>query len=545
MNPDDSLKLAKTSDPAIWIHLPDTVGEGGEGSLAGLPFAVKDNIDVKGMPTTAACPGYRYQPEHSSTVVDRLCAEGAVPIGKTNLDQFATGLVGVRSPYGVPENPYHSKMIPGGSSSGSAVAVARGQVAFALGTDTAGSGRVPAAFNNLVGVKPSRGLVSAHGVVPACRSLDCVSIFSQSVSLARKVFQVINAADSQDAWSRKDRTQQFRLGPPTFGVPCSDQLDFSKMPGYAPLFEAAAKKMEGLGWKRVEVNLEPFLETARLLYGGPWVAERTAAIEDFLRKTPEELHPVTRGIIEGGFQQGAVDTFKSWYRLRELQDAVVPVWEGIDVLLTPTVPAHYSVEEVEADPVATNSHLGLYTNWMNLLDLCAVAIPAGWTDNGLPFGITLQSPALHDEYLMDLAEEFLGEKKPDAGPPPGWVTVAVCGAHLEGLPLNGQLTERGSVLRKRTQSAPCYRFIALPGEIAKPGMIRVPEGGASIDLELWDMPVEHFGSFVALIPPPLGIGSVQLEDGSWVKGFSCEAIAAEEAEDITAFGSWRSYLASR
>jgi len=541
----DALEKARSGDPAIWIHLPDSVSEGGPGELAGLTFAVKDNIDVAGMPTTAACPGYQYQPEQSATVVDLLCAEGAVPVGKTNLDQFATGLVGVRSPYGVPENPYHSRMIPGGSSSGSAVAVAREQVAFALGTDTAGSGRVPAAFNNLVGVKPSRGLVSAYGVVPACRSLDCVSIFTKTVSLARKVLKVVNVADAADPWSRSDRTQRCRIGPPTFGVPREDQLDFSRMPDYAPLFAAAVEKMEALGWKAMEVDLAPFLETAQLLYGGPWVAERTAAIERFLKEQPEALHPVTRGIIEGGFQQGAVDTFNSWYRLKELQRAVEPVWQEIDVLLTPTVPAHYSVEEVEADPVATNSHLGLYTNWMNLLDLCAVAIPSGWTDQGLPFGVTLQSPALHDEYLLGLAEQFLGEAEPDAGPPPGWITVAVCGAHLEGLPLNGQLTERGSVLRKRTKSAPCYKFIALPGAIAKPGMIRVPEGGASIDLELWDMPVEQFGSFVALIPPPLGIGSVQLEDGSWVKGFSCEAIAADDAEDITAFGSWRAFLASR
>jgi allophanate hydrolase len=294
----------------------------------------------------------------------------------------------------------------------------------------------------------------------------------------------------------------------------------------------------------VEVDLTPFLETAELLYGGPWVAERTAAIESFLRKRPEALHPVTRTIIEGGFQQGAVDTFNSWYRLQELRRTVEPVWDRIDFLLTPTVPAHYTLAEVEADPVATNSHLGLYTNWMNLLDLCAVAVPAGKTGRGLPFGVTLQAPALQDEALLGLAGQFLGEEEADAGPPPGWVTVAVCGAHLEGLPLNGQLTERGSVLRKRTRSAPCYKFIALPGNIAKPGMIRVAEGGASIEVELWDMPVEHFGSFTALIPPPLGIGSVQLEDGSWVKGFSCEAIAAETATDITSFGSWRAYVQS-
>ena len=541
MEPQDSLKQAKAGDSAIWIHLPESIEEGTGGPLSGLTFAVKDNIDVAGMPTTAACPSFSYSPETDASVVSALRAAGAVPVGKTNLDQFATGLVGVRSPYGTPENPYDAAYIPGGSSSGSAVAVARGQVDFSLGTDTAGSGRVPAAYNNLVGLKPSRGLLSTLGVVPACKSLDCVSIFTRTVELARDVFAEVKQGDRKDPWCRTDRLQKHPLNPPRVGVPRRDQLDFSRMPAYAGLFDAAVERMRRLGWLPVEIDLTPFLETAQLLYGGPWVAERTAAIASFLQEQPEALHPVTRGIIEGGFQQTAVQTFNSTYRLRELQHRVATSWKEIDLLLTPTAPAHYTLSEVEADPVATNSHVGLYTNWMNLLDLCAVAIPAGFTEQGLPFGITLQAPALHDDYLLNLAEGFLEEKHPDRGTAPGWISVAVCGAHLEGYPLNGQLTERGAVLRKRVKSAPCYKFYALPGKVLKPGMVRVPEGGAVIDLEIWDLPVDQFGSFVELIPAPLGMGTVLLEDGTQVKGFVCEAIAAQEAEDITSLGSWRAF----
>lgn len=541
MTPADSLQQARTGDPAIWIHLPETAEPGGDGPLACLTFAVKDNIDVAGMPTTAACPDYACPAAADAPVVAALRAAGAVPVGKTNLDQFATGLVGTRSPYGVPANPFHPDYIPGGSSSGSAAAVARGQVDFALGTDTAGSGRIPAAFNGLVGLKPTRGLLSTRGVVPACRSLDCVSVFTRTLALAQDVFAAANRFDPDDPWSRRDRAPRHRPGPPVFGVPRADQLDFTRMTAYATLFEAAVERMTALGWKPVEVDLTPFFETAQLLYGGPWVAERTAAIDRFLAETPGALHPVTRQIIEGGRRRTAVETFQSLHRLRELQRTVEPLWEQIHFLLTPTAPAHYTLAEVEADPVNTNTHLGTYTNWMNLLDLCAVAIPAGTTPAGLPFGVTLQAPALHDEYLLDRAGEVLDGTPSPAAPPPGWMTLAVCGAHMEGFPLNGQLTERGSVFRKRTRSAPGYRLIVLPGPVPKPGMIRVNQGGGPVELELWDMPVDQVGSFLALIPPPLGLGTVELEDGTRVKGFCCEAAAAEGAEDITPLGSWRAY----
>jgi allophanate hydrolase len=537
----EALNTARSGDPAIWIHLPETVSEGGPGPLSGMPFAVKDNIDVAGMPTTAGCPDYAYTPDKNATVVQKLVDAGAVPMGKTNLDQFATGLVGVRSPYGVPKNAYDPAYIPGGSSSGSAVAVATEQVAFALGTDTAGSGRVPAAFNNLVGLKPTRGVFSNTGLVPACKTLDCISVFANTVADARTVFKIAGGYDPTDPWSREDQTQVSKPGPVRFGVPEASQLQFFGNTEYERLFHEKVSALEALGWQKVVIDLEAFMEAARLLYEGPWVAERTAAIEDFLRDKPESLHPVTRAIIEGGFKASAVDAFNASYRLAELKRKTSTVWADIDLLVTPTAGTHYTVAEVEADPVQTNSNLGTYTNFMNLLDLCAVAVPAGFTAQNMPFGITLQAPALHDLYLLDRAEEVLSGK-PVHRPASDWITFAVCGAHLEGLPLNHQITDRGGFLVEKTKSAPCYQFIALPGTPAKPGMIRVAEGGSAIDLELWSIPLTEFGSFVQGIPPPLGMGTVQLSDGRNVHGFICEAIAATEAEDITSHGSWKAFL---
>ncbi len=548
---EQSEHAAASGDSAIWIsrfsqaqrqEKLNGLGKASSQSLYGLSFAVKDNIDVKGLLTTAACPAYGYMPGKDAPVVRRLMEAGALPLGKSNLDQFATGLVGVRSPYGIPENPYHADYVPGGSSSGSAVAVAREQVDFSLGTDTAGSGRVPAGFNNLVGLKPSRGLLSTRGVVPACRSLDCVSIFTRTAAQARSVFEVAAAYDPLDPWSRRERTQRSINAMPVIGVPRSSQLDFSKNAEYARLFAQACERMSALGWQIKEVDISSFVECAELLYEGPWVAERTTAIEAFLLEQPDSLHPVTRGIIEGGFQGTAVDFFKARYRLEELRRECSAMWEDCDVLLTPTTPTHYTVAEVEADPVACNSHLGLYTNWMNLLDLCAIALPSGFTEAEMPFGITLQAPALFDEMLLQLGEQYLGEQAAAPLHSEDWVSLAVCGAHLEGLPLNYQLSERGAKLSRKVKSAPAYQFIALTGEIAKPGMIRLAEGGVSVDMEIWDMPLEQFGSFVNLIPAPLGIGTVELEDGGSVKGFVCEAIAAQGAEDISHFGSWRAYL---
>ncbi|MGA0370110.1 MAG: allophanate hydrolase, partial [Kiritimatiellia bacterium] len=528
----EALNTARSGDPAIWIYLPETVSEGVPGPLSGMPFAVKDNIDVAGMPTTAACPDYRYLPAENATVVQRLIDAGAVPMGKTNLDQFATGLVGTRSPYGIPANVFDPAYIPGGSSSGSAVAVASGQVPFALGTDTAGSGRVPAAFNELVGLKPTRGLLSNHGLVPACRSLDCISVFARTVPMARKVFQVAAGFDPKDPWSRKGESQARRREQVLFAVPREEDLNFFGNREYARCFAEAVEGLERLGWEKRVLDFRPFLECARLLYEGPWVAERTAAIESLLKSNPEALLPVTRQIIEGGFKGSAVETFKALYRLKEYQRIIAPIWEEIDTLVTPTAGTHYRIDEVAADPVSTNSNLGTYTNYMNLLDLSAIAVPAGRTASGMPFGITLCAPAFHDLKLMDLAQEWMtGEI-----PPPdrqGWVRFAVCGAHLKGFPLNSQITDRGGRFVTEVRSAPCYRFVALNTQPPKPGMIYRPEGGVSVQMELWEMPLETFGSFVTLISAPLAMGTVFLEDGSTVLGFTCDASAAAGSKDIS------------
>ena len=529
--------------------------------LYGIPFAIKDNIDLAGVPTTAACPEYAYTPTHSASVVQRLIDAGAIPVGKTNLDQFATGLNGTRSPYGACRNSFNPDYIAGGSSSGSAVATALGLVSFALGTDTAGSGRVPAAFNNLVGLKPTRGLLSARGVVPACRTLDCVSVFALTVADARAVLDVVAAFDAQDPYSRPARPGRalpaagFR-----FGVPKEAQLEFFGNREYSALFDATVARLTALGGERVEIDLAPFLEAARLLYDGPWLAERYVAIRDFIERQPEALHPVTRAVIEKGRAPSATDTFAAMYRLTALRRTVEPILESVDVLVTPTAGTIYRIAELEADPLRPNSNLGYYTNFMNLLDLAAVAVPAGFAPNGLPFGITLFADAFREHALLDLAVQFeqaqalpLGATGQPHAPiqpvfrlPPGYTTVAVCGAHLRGLPLNHQLSERGGFFLEATHTAPQYRFYALPGGPPfRPGLARVAENGAAIDVELWALPTEAYGSFVAGIPAPLGIGSVLLADGRSVQGFVCEAYALAGAQDITHLGGWRRYLQTR
>jgi allophanate hydrolase len=518
------------------------------GPLAGATFAIKDNIDLAGLPTTAACPEYAYTPAVSAPVVQRLIDAGAIPLGKTNLDQFATGLVGVRSPHGVPVNPYGAAYLPGGSSAGSAVAVAAGLCNFSLGTDTAGSGRVPAAFNNLVGLKPTRGLLSTRGVVPACRTLDCVSIFTRTVADAAEVLAVAAAYDAEDPYSRPAAPPVVdESWPPRIGVPRADQLEFFGNNDAAMLFAAAVARWRALGATVVEVDFAPFLEAARLLYEGPWVAERYAAIRDFIEQKPAALHPVTCRIIEGAKPLTAVAAFEATYKLAALRRRAEAVWGDIDVLLTPTAGTIYTVAEVEADPIRLNSNLGTYTNYMNLLDLCGLAVPAGFLPNGMPWGVTLVAPAFGDDRLLRLGAKFLGEPAPKralapAGPK---VKLAVCGAHLSGLPLNGQLTDLGGRLVRAARTAPHYRFFALPGTTPpKPGLVRVPEGGAAIEVEVWELPVDAYGRFVAAIPAPLGIGTLRLEDGEAVQGFLCEAFATAGARDITALGGWRAYLKS-
>ena len=573
----EALAEIRAADPRnVWITVLDDAAlepylarldglDPGALPLYGVPFAIKDNIDLAGVPTTAGCPDYAYVPESSAFVVQRLIDAGAVPLGKTNLDQFATGLVGTRSPYGACGNAFNPEYVSGGSSAGSAVAVALGQVSFSLGTDTAGSGRVPAAFNNLIGVKPTRGLLSADGVVPACRTLDTVSIFALDAADAKRVLEITAVHDAEDSYAREDRVPALGLaGIPVsgfrFGVPAAGQLQFLGDGDYEALFSAAVRRLHGLGGEPVEIDLSPFLEAARLLYEGPWVAERYAAIRGFFDARPEALVDVTRDIIRGGRAPLAVDAFEAQYRLQALHARTEMIWDTVDLVLTPTTGTIPTIAAVQAEPVRVNSDLGYYTNFMNLLDLCAIAVPAGFRSDGLPFGVTLFAPAFRDCELLPIADRLqrasstpLGAtgspfpERPALEPDTRqFVPVAVCGAHMSGLPLNHQLTERKARLLRATRTAPEYRFYALPGgPPERPGLVRVGTGGAAIEVEMWAVPADRFGSFVAGIPAPLGIGRLRLEGGSEVPGFLCESIAIPGATDITDLASWRHYLASR
>ena len=513
-----------------------------------MPFAVKDNIDIAGEPTTAACPAFSHQAERSASVVQRLMEAGAVWVGKTNLDQFATGLVGTRSPYGRPASVADAQRISGGSSSGSALAVALGIVPFALGTDTAGSGRVPAGFNGLVGLKPTPGRVSTAGVLPACRTLDCVSIFARDVDDAAHVLAVIEGADKADAYSA------FAPGPASLppslrvGVPRQVALDAGI--GYPQAWSAAREQAQRLAHTLVEVDFKPLHEVARLLYEGPWVAERHAVVRNLLEQQPEALDPSVRQVISKALGLSATATFEAQYRLREMKVALAALWEQVDVLMVPTAPTHPSFAEVDRDPIGANAALGLYTNFVNLLGWCALAVPAGQTATGLPFGVTLIAPGGCDAALADAGRRWTSApmlrpallRAPASLPT---LALAVVGAHLSGLPLNGQLKERGATLIEATATAPAYRLFALPGtKPPKPGLMRDPQGGAAIALEVWALPQAAVGSFLALIPPPLCLGSIELADGRHVHGFLCEAHALVNARDITSFGGWRAYLAS-
>jgi allophanate hydrolase len=522
--------------------------------LYGIPFVIKDNIDLGGVPTTAGCAEYAYVPTKSSAVVQSLLDAGAIPLGKSNLDQFATGLVGTRSPFGACQNSFNADYIAGGSSSGSAVAVATGLASFALGTDTAGSGRVPAAFNNIVGLKPSVGRISTRGIVPACRSLDCVSIFTLTAEDAVAVLSVAEGFDSQDPYSRV--VGDAAINGRRFGVPRPEQLEFFGDREYARLFDQAMARVDALGGSLIQVDFAPFLEVARLLYEGPWVAERYAAVEAFIHR--HAMHPVTRQIIEAGKAPSAVDAFKAQYRLMSLKRASEQVWGRVDVLLTPTAGTIYEIARVDAEPIRTNSTLGYYTNFMNLLDLTGVAIPAGFRSDGLPFGVTLVGRAATDRALLGLAGELHRAYTDRLGalnwgmPEPaksvsarraGYTAVAVCGAHMDGLPLNHQLRDRGGYLVRSTRTAAKYRLFALSGgPPRRPGLVRTCGGGTSIAVEVWAVRSAEFGSFVEGISAPLGIGKIELLNGERVPGFLCESYAAEGAIDITELGGWRAYL---
>ncbi len=560
---DQVMAYVSALDPGAIDELP----------LYGIPFVVKDNIDLAGVPTTAGCPSFAYTPAHSAAVVQKLVAAGAIPLGKTNLDQFATGLVGTRSPYGACANSFNPHYISGGSSSGSAVAVATGLASFSLGTDTAGSGRVPAAFNNIVGLKPSNGRLSTRGVVPACRSLDCVSLFALTTEDAARVLDAAEGFDVADPYSRRSANQP--LAGLRFGVPRPDQLQFFGDTEYQRLFVLATRQFQNLGGSCVEIDFAPFLEAARLLYEGPWIAERYAAVGSFIEAHPDAVHPVTRQIIEAGKHPTAAAAFQGEYKLKELERLSESAWSQADLLFTPTAGTIYRIAELESDPIRLNANLGFYTNFMNLFDLAGVSVPAGFRTDGMPFGITLVGPRATDHALLDVAGRLhsslvttvgaldykvpipadrsaeretaagspAGAARPRPRPRQGYAMMAVCGAHMQGLALNHQLLDRGAYLLEVTSTAPRYRLFALPGgPPRRPGMIRVSEDGAAIEVEVWALPTHHVGSFVADIPAPLGLGKVELASGDLVTGFVCEGYAADGAADISSYGGWRAYM---
>ena len=567
-------RLRAVDDPAIFLHLQaeDVLLEQARAlgtynpdlPLWGMPFAVKDNIDVAGMPTTAACPAFSYQASADAFVVGRLRASGAIPIGKTNLDQFATGLVGVRSPYGVPKNSLDPAIVPGGSSSGSAVVVAHGIVPFSLGTDTAGSGRVPAALNGIVGLKPSLGALSTSGVVPACRTLDTISVFALTVPDAHHVFEVAAAFDEEDAYSRPTPVMAMpapAVAPSVF-APDIKSLEFFGDDVQAADFEASLESLSDHGAQVSRVDFSPFYAVADMLYEGAWVAERYASIERFMTERPDVVHPVTRSIIAKAEGLSAVDAFRGYYRLEELRRMCAPILDAADMLCVPTIPTFYSCADLDADPVTPNSNLGTYTNFVNLLDLCALAIPTGPRGDGRPGSITLIAKGRRDGFIAAQGAKFMAARAPLLGATgrkldtrlahpnvsidssDDDIALAVCGAHMSGLPLNDQLLSRGARLIAATRTSPHYSLYALEGGPPfRPGLIRNSNGsGKSIDVEVWAMPKQAMGSFMAGIPSPLAIGTVEIEDGSLVKGFLCEQAGLDGAKDITHHQGWRHYI---
>lgn len=563
---------ASRTDPA-WIFRVDVEGlksqwqqlearreAGAALPLFGVPFAVKDNMDAAGWPTTAACPAFAYTAAADATVVANLKQAGAVLLGKTNLDQFATGLVGTRSPYGAVPNTFNPDYVSGGSSSGSASVVARGLVPFALGTDTAGSGRVPAGFNNIVGLKPTRGWLSTTGLVPACRSLDCISVFALRVEDALAVAQIAGGEqDLSDPYSRANPLAAPVGLPerPRLAIPA--QLEFFGDAAMQAAFTAARQQLAELA-ELVEIDFTPFAKLAALLYQGPWVAERTHAVSVLLATQPEVIDPTVREIIRKGTDYTALEVFDAEYRRQALARQIQQQLNLADALVVPTSPTIRTLLEMQQEPILYNSQFGTYTNFTNLADLAALALPAPFRADGLPAGITLLANAWQDTALAAFGQRwqahlalplgatgkpFVPAAAATAQPPaPGAVRVAVVGAHLRGMPLNFQLTSRGAAFVEATRTAPEYRLYALANTTPpKPGLVRVAEQGASILVELWDVPLAHFGAFVAEIPAPLGIGNLLLEDGRSVKGFICEPLALDSATDITHLGGWRAYIA--
>ncbi|MDE1906984.1 MAG: allophanate hydrolase [Rhodospirillales bacterium] len=553
--PDKAVFISLVPEETLLAQAAQLEAQGPAGKpLYGIPFVTKDNIDVAGLPTTAACPAFAYIPEQDATTIARLRAAGALLIGKANLDQFATGLNGTRSPYGAPRSVFNAAYVSGGSSSGSAVSVGAGLAAFSLGTDTAGSGRVPAAFNNLIGLKPSIGHLSATGVVPACKSLDCISIFANCAADAMAVLNAAEGYDEADSYSRAPATHALPATP-RLGVLAAKDKDFAGDAEAAALYEAALAKARSLGWELVEIDYAPFRDIAVLLYGGAFVAERTAATRIFMQHHAEDIFPVVRAIIEGGNKFSAADAFDDIYKVQALRQITTAELAKCDALLLPTAPTMFTVEEMLAEPVKHNSTLGLYTNFVNLLDMAAIALPAGFRPDGMPFGVTFIGPAFSEASLSAYADTLhkalgagagLTRAQPQTSyeAPAAEVTLVVAGAHLSGMVLNHELTRFGAWLIRPAKTAPDYKLYALSTTPPKPGLVHMPGfTGSGIAVELWGLSAEAFGQFVAALPAPMGIGRVALEDGSVHPGFLCETYALENAEDITAYGGWRAFLA--
>jgi allophanate hydrolase len=521
--------------------------------LYGIPFAIKDNIDLAGAPTTAACPAFAYEPERSAFVVARLMAAGAIPIGKTNMDQFATGLTGTRTPHGACASAADPRYVAGGSSSGSAVVVADGTVPFALATDTAGSGRVPAAFNGIVGFKPSLGRVSTRGVLPACRTLDCVSLLTGDVAGAARVLDVVTGPDAGDPYSRAPPPEGSKRLPwgaagARIAVSRADQLSFCGDRLALAAWSRTLERVAALGWQTVEIDLEPFFEAALMLYEGPWIAERFSAVGQFIADHPRDVDPIVREVIMGGRDRTAVEAFAAQHRLAELRRVTRPLWESADALLTPTAPTLYTAAEIAEEPIARNALLGTYTNFVNLLDLCAIAVPGATRADGLPFGVSFVAPAGADRSLLTLATRWCDEQgdRPRDVEDGAVVALAVVGAHLSGEPLNGDLRALGARLLETVRTAATYRLFELPdAQPAKPGLVGGGRpAGDGIEVEIWELGTESFGRLVAAVASPLAIGTITLHDGRCVKGFLCEADAVAGAREITSFGGWRAYRAS-
>jgi allophanate hydrolase len=566
-----ALRQQLHAEDTAWIYILsaaeldaqlDQLAQAGDDALKlplyGVPYVIKDNIDAAGLPTTAACPAFTYIAQTDAVSVARLRAAGAILLAKTNLDQFATGLVGTRSPYGAVPNSFNPAYVSGGSSSGSSVAVASGLFPFSLGTDTAGSGRVPAGFNNIVGLKPTKGRFSTSGVVPACRSLDCVSIFSLTVGDAETVANVMEGFDPTDGYSRTATTPATYFSTkPRFGIPTA--LPWFGDRAAEQAWHKSLAQLTALGAELVPIDFTPMQTLAQLLYGGPWVAERYAAVAEFMAEHADTMNPVVRGIIEQAKNFSATDAYRAEYRRADLARQIQSVMASVDALVVPTAPRMPTIAEVEADPVAVNSQLGTWTNFVNLADCSALALPATFRNDGLPFGITLIASAWQDAALAKFGKQWTSACALPLGAtgrelpantasntvPAGYVRLAVVGAHLTGMPLNTQLIERKALFVESTYTADCYRLFALPNTTPpKPGLIRTDSAGAEIIVELWDVPLHSFGSFVALIPTPLGIGTLTLNDGRTVKGFICEGAAVEGAKDITELGGWRAYIQS-